>query len=240
MQELFGIWVYLAEQPLLWLTVTVGIYAVAHRLFLASGEFALLNPVLISVASIVGLLLITETPYRAYFNGAQFIHFMLGPATVLLALPLYAQAKQLRKQWLPLAVALFFGSVTAILAAVALGWMLGLDRELLVSLMPKSATIPIAMATSEKLGGEPSLTAVFVIFTGITGAVAGVPLMRLFGERSGDIKGFALGVVAHGIATARAFQHSDKAGAYAGLGMGLNAALTALLVPLIAWLLGLY
>lgn len=240
MRELVGIWVYLAEQPLLWLTVTVGIYAIAHRLFIAANEFAPLNPVLISVASIVGLLLITDTSYTAYFDGAQFIHFMLGPATVLLALPLYAQARQLKKQWLPLAIALLVGSTTAILAAVGIGWMLGLNTELLVSLMPKSATTPIAMATSEQLGGKPSLTAVFVIFTGITGAVAGVPLMRLFGERNGDIKGFALGVVAHGIATARAFQHSDKAGAYAGLGMGLNAALTALLVPLIAWLFGLY
>jgi len=240
MSELTGIWVYLAEQPLLWLTVTVSAYAVAHQLFMASGEFALLNPVLIAVATIVLVLLATDTPYATYFTGAQFVHFLLGPATVLLAVPLYTQAKQLRKQWLPLGAALLVGSTAAITSAVAIGFVLGLDQSVLISLMPKSATTPIAMAVAEQLNGQASLTAVFVIFTGITGAVAGVPLLRLLGERNADIKGFSLGVAAHGIATARAFQHSRKAGAYAGLGMGLNAALTALLAPAIAWLLGLY
>ncbi len=234
------IWVYLSAQPLLWLTVTVAAYALAHRLFIASGEFALLNPVLMAVAAIVTMLWLTQTPYPTYFNGAQFVHFLLGPATVLLAVPLYAQAKRLRRQWLPLGIALFTGSIAAIVSAVAIGYWLGLNQSVIASMMPKSATTPVAMAVSEQLNGEPSLTAVFVIFTGITGAIAGVPLLRLLGERNADIKGFALGVAAHGIATARAFQHSQQAGAYAGLGMGLNAALTAILVPLIAWLLGFY
>lgn len=234
------IWVYLSAQPLLWLTVTVAAYALAHRLFIASGEFALLNPVLMAIAAIVTMLWLTQTPYPTYFDGAQFVHFLLGPATVLLAVPLYSQAKRLRQQWLPLGVALFTGSIAAIVSAVAIGYWLGLNQAVIASMMPKSATTPVAMAVSEQLNGEPSLTAVFVIFTGITGAVAGVPLLRLLGERNADIKGFALGVAAHGIATARAFQHSQQAGAYAGLGMGLNAALTAMLVPLIAWLLGFY
>ncbi len=240
MGELFQVWVYLAEQPLLWLTLTVGAYALAHTVFLAAHEFALLNPVLITVALLVSLLMLTDTDYATYFDGAQFVHFLLGPATVLLAVPLHAQARRLRQQWLPLAVALLVGSITAITSALAIGYGLGLNVETLLSLLPKSATTPIAMGVAETIGGEPSLTAVFVIFTGITGAIAGVPMLRLLGERDADIKGFAVGVAAHGIATARAFQHSERAGAYAGLGMGLNAALTALLVPLIAWLAGLY
>jgi Putative effector of murein hydrolase len=240
MSGLFETWVYLAEQPLLWLTLTLAAYALAHWLFVASGEFALLNPVLIAVLLIVTTLLATGTDYAQYFEGAQFVHFLLGPATVLLAIPLHAQAKRLRRQWLPLSVALVVGSASAILSALVIGPLLGLNADVVASLLPKSATTPVAMAVAEQIGGEPSLTAVFVILTGITGAIAGVPMLKAFGERDPDIKGFATGVAAHGIATARAFQHSERAGAYAGLGMGLNAVLTALLVPLIVWLTGFY
>jgi len=151
----------------------------------------------------------------------------------------YQQLQRLQRQWLPLGVALLVGSVTAIASAVAIGYALGLTPSTLLSLMPKSATTPIAIGVAEKLGGEASLTAVFVIMAGIAGAVIGIPLMRLMGERDAAVKGFAMGVAGHGIATARAFQHSEQAGAYAGLGMGLNATLTALLAPLVAWLLGL-
>ena len=240
MSGLFETWVYLAEQPLLWLTLTVGAYALAHWLFVASQGFALLNPVLVAVLLIVATLLATETDYATYFEGAQFVHFLLGPATVLLAIPLHAQAKRLRRQWLPLTVALIVGSASAILSALIIGRLLGLEAELIASLLPKSATTPVAMGVADQVGGEPSLTAVFVILTGITGAMAGVPMLKALGERDSDIKGFATGVAAHGIATARAFQHSERAGAYAGLGMGLNAVLTALLVPLLVWLVGYY
>ncbi|MDR9433173.1 MAG: LrgB family protein [Spiribacter sp.] len=240
MSGLFETWVYLAEQPLLWLTLTVGAYAIAYHLFMLTQGFALLNPVLVAILMIVATLMITETDYATYFEGAQFVHFLLGPATVLLAVPLVAQAQRLRRQWLPLSIALIAGSASAIVSALVIGRVLGLKADVVASLLPKSATTPIAMAVAEQIGGQPSLTAVLVILTGITGAIAGVPMLRALGERDPDIKGFATGVAAHGIATARAFQHSERAGAYAGLGMGLNAALTALLVPLIAWLAGLY
>lgn len=239
MGGLFEIWVYLAEQPLLWLTITVGTYALAQWLFMRARRFPLLNPVLVAVTLTVLLLLATGTGYDTYFEGAQFVHFLLGPATVLLALPLYQQLQRLQRQWLPLGIALLVGSITAIASAVGIGHALGLTHSTLLSLMPKSATTPIAIGVAEKLGGEASLTAVFVIMAGIAGAVIGIPLMRLLGERDAAVKGFAMGVAGHGIATARAFQHSDQAGAYAGLGMGLNATLTALLAPLVAWLIGL-
>jgi len=122
---------------------------------------------------------------------------------------------------------------------MALGWLLGLDSQTLLSMLPKSVTTPIAMGVTEQIGGLPSLTAVLVILTGITGAVIGIPLLRLLGVRDPVAKGFAMGVAAHGIGTARAFEHSERAGAYSGLGMGLNGALTALLVPLLVWLFGL-
>lgn len=239
MTELLEVWVYLAERPLLWLTVTVLAYWGAHRLYHASGEFPLLNPVLVSVTLLVTVLVLTGTRYETYFDGAQFVHFLLGPATVALALPLYNQAQRLRRMWLSIGVALLAGSATAVVSALALGWLLGLSPGILLSLLPKSVTTPIAMGVAEQVGGLPSLTAVLVILTGITGAVAGVPLLRALGQRDPAAKGFAIGVAAHGLATARAFEHSEEAGAFAGLGMGLNGALTALLVPFVVWIAGM-
>lgn len=239
MDRLTQIWVYLEESPLLWLAVTLVVYWLAQRLYRACGGFALLNPVLVSVTALVGLLLATATPYEDYFDGAQFIHFLLGPATVALAVPMAAQARELGRHWRSILIALSVGSLTAVCSALAIGWLLGLDSQTLLSMLPKSVTTPIAMGVAEQVGGLPSLTAVLVILTGITGAVIGMPLLRVLGLRNPLAKGFAIGVAAHGIGTARAFEHSERAGAWSGLGMGLNGALTALLVPLVVWLFGL-
>ncbi len=240
MTDFFELWVYLAERPLLWLAVTLAAYWASHRLFVVCGELSILNPVLIAVMVIVGVLLLTDTDYPTYFEGAQFVHFLLGPATVALAVPLFGQAQRLRRMALPLAVALVAGSVAAVVSAVGLGWLLGLDAELLRSMMPKSVTTPVAMGIAEQIGGLPALTAVLVILTGITGAVLAMPLLHVMGYGQDDAaaKGFALGVAAHGQGTARAFQHSEEAGAFSGLGMGMNALVTALVVPLVNALLG--
>jgi len=239
MHSLAEIWVYLEEQPLLWLTVTVGIFWLCQQIYRMAGEFPLLNPVLVSVIAIVILLLATGTPYDEYFDGAQFISFLLGPATVALAVPLAAEAATLKRLWLPITIALSVGSLTAILSALAIGTALGLHGEMLVSMLPKSVTTPIAMGISDQIGGSPSLTAVFVILTGIVGAAVGIPLLKAAGLRDPVVKGFALGVGSHGIGTARAFEHSDRAGAFSGLAMGLNGALTAILIPIVVWLFGL-
>lgn len=231
-----ALWVYLAERPLLWLTLTLAAYAAAHRLYLRCGELAILNPVLLSVALIILVLRVSETDYATYFEGAQFVHFLLGPATVALAVPLYRQAGALRRLWRPLACALLAGSVTAVVSALGIGWMMGLDEAALRSLVPKSVTTPVAMGIAEQVGGLPSLTAVLVILTGIVGAVAGLPLLARLGIRDPAAQGLAMGVAAHGIGTARAFQAGERAGAFSGLGMGLNAALTAVLVPLLLYL----
>lgn len=238
MEIIARIWVYLAERPLLWLALTVAVFWITDRLHARSARFPLLNPVLVSIAVLVSLLMATGTSYHTYFQGAQFIHFLLGPATVALAVPLAGQAVHLRRHWIPITGALLAGSLTAVLSAMAIGWSLGLSTETLLSLLPKSVTTPIAMGVAEQVGGLPSLTAVLVILTGITGAVIGIPLLRLLGYRDPVIKGFSVGVAAHGIGTARAFEHSEQAGAFSGLGMGLNGALTAILVPLLVWLAG--
>src|SRR5574338_656371 len=227
------IWVYLSASPLLWLALTLVIYAIAHDLQQRARGHPLVNPVLISVVLLVGLLSLTATPYQRYFDGAQFVHFLLGPATVALAIPLHGQLPRLVAVWRPIAAALLAGSATAALSAYALAGMLGASSATMLSLAPKSVTTPIAMGIAERIGGLPSLTAVLVILTGIVGAVCASGWLRLLRIRDDTATGFALGLACHGIGTARAFQISERAGAFAALAMGVNGLLTAVALPLV-------
>ncbi|WP_316977974.1 LrgB family protein [Shumkonia mesophila] len=230
--EVTEIWVYLSESPLLWLTVTLIAYVGAERVSVHFRRNPLANPVIIAATLLVGLLVVTKTPYGAYFDGAQFVHFLLGPATVALAVPLYRNIGTVKKSLLPMAAALLAGSVTAAVSAVAIAWALGAPPAVLASLAPKSATAPIAMELARNLGGIASLAAVLVILTGIIGAVVVTPLMNGLGITDFAARGFAAGVASHGIGTARAFQVSELAGTFAGIAMGLNGALTSLIVLL--------
>ncbi len=232
--DLQQIWVYLAASPLLGLTVTLLAYLVGFRIYRRLKLFPLANPVLLAVLLLVGLLSLTGTEYRTYFEGAQFVHFMLGPATVALAVPLYRQFGLVRRSATALSVALIAGSLTASASAVIIGWLLGGSRETLLSLAPKSVTTPVAMGVAEKIGGLPSLTAVLVILTGIIGAAGGSWVLDRVRVRDWRARGLAVGVAAHGIGTARALQVNEVAGAFASLAMGLNALATAILLPLLA------
>ena len=234
--QLAEIWVYLSASPLLGLTVTLLAYQGAWWLYRRAHFHPLANPVLLAVAALV-LLQLTGTPYQTYFDGAQFVHFLLGPATVALAIPLYTQLPKLRAMAFPLLAALVAGSLTASVSAVAIGKLFGASEASLLSLAPKSVTTPIAMGIAERIGGLPSLTAVLVISTGILGAIGARFIYQALGIADHAVRGFAVGVASHGIGTARAFQVSEQAGAFSGLAMGLNALLTALLVPLLIPLL---
>lgn len=233
MTDFTEIWSYLSQGPLLWLTATLVAYGIGDTLSRVSGRKPWVNPVLIAVAILAGLLGVTRTDYATYFAGAQFVHFLLGPATVALALPLHANLRHVRRAWLPILAALLAGSLTAMVSALAVAKALGITGEVLISLAPKSATAPVALGISDALGGSPTLTAVLVILTGIIGAVVATPLLNLLQVKDWRARGFAVGVAAHGIGTARAFQVHETAGAFAGLGMGLNAVLTALLAPVV-------
>ena len=231
--RLSELWVYLAATPLLGLTLTLLAYQLAFSIYQRSGCKPAVNPVAIAVAIIVAVLMATGTPYHTYFEGAQFVHFLLGPATVALAIPLYTQLARLRRMLLPLLVALVVGSLTACVSAVAIGWALGASLESVRSLAPKSITTPIAMGVAEKIGGLPSLTAVLVVTTGIFGAIAASTLFNVLRIKDAAVRGFALGTAAHGIGTARAFQVSEETGAFSALAMCLNGILTALFLPLL-------
>ena len=233
MSELTRIWTYLAQEPLLWLTATLLAYSLGDAASRASGRRAYVNPVLVAVVLLAVVLWSTGTAYETYFEGAQFVHFMLGPATVALAAPLYGNLSKVRRSALPMLCALLAGSTTAILSALGVAYAFGIRGEVLMSIAPKSVTAPVALGIAESIGGSPTLTAVLVILTGVMGAVIATPLLNLLGIADWRARGFAVGVASHGIGTARAFQVNETAGAFAGIGMGLNALLTALLAPLI-------
>ena len=232
--DLQTIWVYLAATPLLGLTLTLLAYLAGTHLFARGRGSPLLNPVMISVALVILVLKATGTDYQAYFQGAQFVHFLLGPATVALALPLYRQLGALRRSMLAVAAALVAGSAVAAVSAMAIARGLGAEPQTVLSMAPKSVTMPIAMGVAEQIGGLPSLTAALVLLTGICGAVIGPWVLDRLRIRDARARGLALGTAAHGIGTARALQESQTAGAFSGLAMGLNGMITAILVPLLA------
>jgi predicted murein hydrolase (TIGR00659 family) len=226
--DLVRIWVYLSETPLLWLTATLVAFVAGDAVSARLGRHPLANPVMIAAGLLIVLLTATGTSYQAYFDGAQFVHFLLGPATVALAVPLWRNRVAVRRNLLPMCAALVAGSLTAIASAVVIAWAFGAPREVLASLAAKSVTAPIAMALTETIGGIPALAAVLVVLTGILGAMIVTPLMNAMGIRDFAARGFAAGIASHGIGTARAFQVSEEAGTFAGIAMGLNGALTAL------------
>ena len=233
----FSIWVYLSATPLLWLALTLVSWIVADAIARACGRHPLVNPVLIAIAAMGAILVATGTPYETYFQGAQFVHFLLGPATVAIAVPLVRHRTLVLANIVPMAAALLAGAVTAVVSVVGVAAAFGVPREILVSLAPKSVTAGIAMAISENLGGRPALTAVLVITTGVMGAVIVTPLMNALKIRDYAARGFAVGLTSHGIGTARAFAVDEIAGTFAGIAMGLNGVATSLVVPiLLQWL----
>jgi predicted murein hydrolase (TIGR00659 family) len=228
-----GLWVYLSTQPLFWLTVTLLGYLVADRFAMLCRRHPLANPVVVAVLFVGVLLKVSGTDYRSYFDGAQFIHFLLGPATVALAVPLYRARRRVGENLLPMLAAVVAGSAVATASAVGIAAALGAPPATLASLAPKSVTTPVAMAISERLGGVPSLTAALVIITGVIGALIVTPLMNAMGIRDFAARGFAAGLASHGLGTARAFTVNSMAGVFAGVAMGMNAIVTAVLAPLL-------
>jgi predicted murein hydrolase (TIGR00659 family) len=196
------------------------------------GRHPLLNPVVHSLWLIGLFLYVTGTPYQVYFGGAQFVHFLLGPATVAMAVPLYENRRRVARALLPMLAALVAGSITAIVSVVLLAEAAGLPRDVVLALAPKSVTAGVAMGISETLGADPALTAVAVVLTGIMGAIVVTPMMNRIGITDYRARGFAAGLASHGIGTARAFQVDEIAGVFAGIAMSLNALVTSLLVPL--------
>ncbi|GAA0702932.1 LrgB family protein [Marinobacterium maritimum] len=232
-------WVYFAAKPLWWIIITIATFMFTSWFNRRVGGTPLLHPVLVALSLIIVLLQLTGTDYDTYFEGAQFIHFLLGPATVALAVPLYDHFERVKKMLVPLLVACTCGAVTAALSVIAVAWLLGASDTTLLSLAPKSVTSPIAIGIAEKIGGYPSLSAGFALITGAIGCLTAPWLFRWLKIEDDAVKGFTLGLSSHGFGTAFAFEFSTLAGAFSGLAMGLTGLMTAFLVPVLVRLLGL-
>jgi predicted murein hydrolase (TIGR00659 family) len=222
----------LAHRHLFPLLLTLGAYAAAVAVQRLGRRSALLNPTLLAIACVVPALWLLGVDYGDYFSAAQPVHFLLGPAVVALAIPLYRHAGLVRERAIDLLAGLAVGSFTGVATGLAVAWSCGVSRAGLLSVAPKSATTAVSMAVSAQIGGIPSVTAVLTISAGITGAVVSTYLLNALRIRDPAVRGFSMGLASHGIATARAFQESDTAGTFAGLAMGLNAIATAILVPI--------
>lgn len=232
--SLKDVYAHIQGNPAVWIALTLCAFIFGQWVFKKAKFNPLLSPIIVAVVSIIALLMLFHVPYEQYFAGAQFIHFLLGPATVALAVPIYEQRRRLAKLWLPLAIGILVGSAVAILSVLLLGWLFGLSSQTLISMIPKSVTTPIAMGVSETLGGLPDLTAVFVVITGISGSIIGRAVLRFGHVRADHVLGVSMGLTAHGMGTSASFQVSEKAGAFAGLAMGLSGVATAFLAPLLA------
>ena len=237
MNELVELWLYLSASPLFGLAATLGVYSLTAGASARLGQPPWANPVLWTVLVLAALLLASGTPYAAYFAGAQFIHFLLGPAVVALGWLLWQRRAALRRQALAFGVAALIGGAAAAGSAVLLGRAFGLPADIVASLAPKSVTAPVAMGIAERIGGVPALAAVFAVLTGLIGAVTAPYLFDALRVTAPAVRGFALGTASHGIGAARALQVHPEAGAHAGLAFALQALLAALLLPLaVRWL----
>jgi putative effector of murein hydrolase len=226
------IWVYLSGSPLLALTLTLAAWQLGSWLYERSGRHPLVNPVAIAVATVAIAILAIDMPYATYFEGAQFVHFLLGTATVSLAVPIYRSLADLRGRVLPLAAALIGGGATSIGVAIGTARLFGVDAPLQQGLWAKSVTAPIAMGVAERIGASPTLTAVYTVATGVLGAALGRFVLDAVGCRAWWQRGAALGIAAHGLGTSRAFTVHPIAGAWASLAMGLHGVIGAVLIPL--------
>jgi putative effector of murein hydrolase len=233
---LMAIWQPLGPTPLPWLAVTIAAYALGQIVQRLCKGAPLVNPVLIAILVVSVLLEATGTPYTRYFAGAQFIQFLLGPATVALAVPLALNLNHVRRSFPEVGLALLAGSLTSALSGVAVVAWLGGGRVVALSMAPKAVTTPIALSLSQEIGGVPALTAALAIAGGIIAAIVGQTVLRWLRVDDWRAHGLAAGVAGSGVAAAQVAPMSGLAAAFAALGIGLNGLLTAALVPLVAML----
>lgn len=230
----------LLNSPLFVLTLSVAGFQLGNLLYRRLNEFPLLHPTITGAAMVAALLLQLDIDYSIYWQGNQLLIFCLGPATVALAVPLYQQLHLIRKMALPILLTCCSGAIFAALSAVAIGWVLGASETTLLSLAPKSVTTPIAMSLAEEIGGLATLAAGIVALTAVA-AIALAPIVfRLLKIDDPKIWGFCLGITAHGMGTARAFEMHPTAGAFSSLAMCLTGAFSAIIIPLaVPWVLSL-
>ena len=227
------IWVYLSGSPLIALFITLVAYQIGLWAYQKAKQNPLVNPVAIAVILVASFIELIDMPYETYFQGAQFIHFLLGSATVALAIPIYRGIDSLKNRVIPLLVALLLGGAISIATGVGISTRLGADKNIIGAFYSKSVTAPIAMGIAERIGTSPTLTAIFAVCTGILGAILAPYVLNLLRIKPWWQRGFPTGVASHGIGASRAFSINVEAGAYASLAMGLHGIAGSIAIPLI-------
>ncbi|NIQ95691.1 MAG: LrgB family protein [Desulfuromonadales bacterium] len=225
-------WNELTATPLFGIGLTLAVFAAAQGCYRRTG-WLLLHPVSSTIAAVMAFLLLFDIPYEAYARGGDLILFLLGPSVVALAVPLYQRRAEIAARKVPILIGVFAGALSSIITASGLAWLLGGSRDVILSLAPKSVTTPIAIGLVEKIGGIAPLTAAIVVLTGCIGALCGPEFCRLAGIGSPTAAGLAVGTASHGIGTARMLEVDRLAGAAAGLAIGLNGLMTAVILPLV-------
>ena len=225
-------WSSVLHHPLAGVFITVLCYQVAQWIYTKSGNVSFLHPVLLGLVLVVTLLIMFKIPYATYMESAQLLNLFLSLATVALAIPLYNHFHRIRQHFLPLMLTLLTSSIFAIFSVVSIAWWLGGTEKILLSLAPKSVTTPVAIILADQIGAYASLTAVIVMITGVLGAILSPVLFKIFGVKDQAEKGLLLGITAHAVGTAKAFEIGDEAGAFSSLGLGLMCIFTAVLLPL--------
>lgn len=227
------IWVYLSGDPLFALVLTLATYQIGYTLYVKSNRNPILNPAAISILLVSIVISLFGMPYEKYFEGAQFVHFLLGTATVALAIPIYRGFKSLKGKIIAIFVALTAGSAASIASAVLIAKYMGAGENIVGSMYAKSVTAPIAMGIAERIQVSPTLTAVFTVITGILGAILAPYILNAFKIEPWWIRGTAIGVGAHGLGITRAFSVNEEAGTFASMAMGLNGVLSAIALPIV-------
>lgn len=224
------------HHPLFNVAITLGTYQLAMMAY-EKMRWMLFQPMLVAILLTMALLLLLDIPYEEYRQGTTLLTLFLGPATVALAVPLYLNLKRIRELLVPILATLLLGGLGATLGGFTLAWLFGVDGELLMSMLTKSVTSPIAMLVADQIGGAAALASAFVMVTGICGAMFGPELLRLLRIRHPEAIGVALGISAHAVGTTRALQESDEAGAFAALSMSVMGVVTAVATPMLVQLL---
>lgn len=223
--------------PLFSLALTVVVFVAASWINQRMRGHPLVNPVLLSVCFLMIFLSMTSMPYARYFEGAQFIHFLLGPATVALAVPMFRHVDRIRAAALPILVGIVSGSVAGLVLVVTLAQLFAAEASLTASLATKSVTAPVAMAIADHTGAIPSLAAIVAVLAGMTGAAFGPTLLNWLGVSDPMARGLAMGTASHGQGTARILQESEEAGAISAIAMGITALIMAIAMPFVAKML---
>ena len=227
------IWVYLSGSPLFALFITLAAYQIGLWIYKRTKQNPLANPVAIAIILVASVIQLIEMPYSSYFEGAQFIHFLLGSATVSLAVPIYRGLSSMKGRSVPLLASLVAGGLVSIISSVNIAKLLGADANITGAMYSKSVTAPIAMGIAERIGVSPTLTAIYAVTTGILGAILAPFILNILGMKAWWQRGFAIGIGAHGIGTSRAFSIHPEAGTYASLAMGMNGIISAVAVPIL-------